>query len=412
MPENEGENAFALDRTQERLEDYLTTVFAGSEVTVDRHEDAWIVTGHSDNPTGIDSLDDALASADDGRIRLLPQAEIEDSSETELALGPDEYVRAPDGDLMEVILEEDAHSSPAGHWRVVDGVTDVPDPGWLTGSPIEVTDRAFQPYYDRTAVCIVFEASVETVSEFEQTITVPIAVDSETGERLPQLTAWFDSITAEPQPDNGRVEVLEEPVSSDAFDSVLSSAQSHAESILSPKLESIRERSLRAANVELEEYAQLQDEKIEELREERERITEKLEEIGRELEEAVDRSERLEAMEGRSELREERDEIESELETLESRRKRGYPEKRREVQERHRVEVDLEAVTVTVVEYEKGDIVLDLVEDGRSCSITVPYGRGVGITEEVTCNRCSRGLDSETSARIGDEGVVCSSCRD
>lgn len=412
MPESEVENVFALDRTQERLEDYLTAVFSTSEVTVDQQGDAWSITRQSDNPTGIDPLDNALTSAGDGKIRLLPETEIEDSGETDIELGPDEYVRAPDGDLVEAILEADAQSSPVGHWRVVDGITDIPDPGWLAGSPIQVTDRSFQPYYDRTAVCIGFEASIETVSEFEQTITIPIAVDLETGERLPQLAAWFNSITAEPQPDDDRVEAVEKSLSSDALDSVLSSAQSHAESILSPKLESIRERSLRAVNVELEEYADLQDEKIEELREERERISEKLDAVGRELEEATNRSERLAAMEDRSELREEREEVESELEVLESQRKQDYPEKRREVRERHAVEVALEAVTVTVIEYEKGDIVLDLTEEDRSCSITVPYGRGVGITEEVVCERCSRSLDAQVAGQIGNEGVVCSSCRD
>ncbi|WP_135823670.1 hypothetical protein [Halorussus ruber] len=411
MPESEVRSDFALDRTQERLEEYLTTVFAASEVTVDQQEGAWRITSQSDTPTGIGPLDSALARADDGRIRLVPAAEIAESGETDVELGPDEYVRAPDGELVEAILEEDADSSPVGRWRVGDGISDIPDPDWLAESPIEVTNRSFRPYYDRTAVCIVFEASVETVSEFEQTIVVPIAVDAETGERLPKLAAWFDSVTAEPQPGDGRVEVVEESVSADALDGVRSAAQSHAESVLSPKLESIRDRSLRAANVELEEYAGLQDDRIEELRAERERVAEKLEAVGRELEDAADRAERLAAMEERSELREEREEIESELEALESKRERDYPEKRREVRERHAVEVALEAVTVTVVEYEKGDLVVGLAEGGRSRSVTLPYGRGVGVTDAVTCNRCGCSLDAQTSARIGEAGVVCRSCR-
>lgn len=406
---------FALDRTQDRLDAYLTALFSAVGVTVERDHRRWSVSARGDPQTGIDPLDEGLASADDGTIRLVTRDELEGDGEGDEsdALGPDEYVRAPDGDLMAAILAADVESTPVGHWRVADDVSNLPDPDWLANSPARATDRTFRPYYDRTAVCVGFRASIESVSEFERTVALPVAVDSETGEELPRLAEWFASVTETPRRDGERVEAVEESdLSADRLDGAVSDARRHAESLLSPAVESVRNRSVRAANVELEEYADLQAERIEELREERDRLSERLADVGERLESADGRAERLDALDERSDLREQREAVVSELDALESARQADFPEKRREVRERHSVAVEITATTATAVEYEKGDLALALEEGGRTCRLTLPYGRGVGATEAVECEQCSRALDGTHPARVGRDGVVCDSCRE
>lgn len=423
MSTADSEREFALERTVERVDAYLTAVLAAADVEVERDGSDWLVTWGTGKSTGIEPLDETLRDAAENTIRLVGRSEIraddgdvdaglDDAEEAAVELGADEYERTPGGRLVEAILDADAGAAPVGHWRVADGVSDVPAPDWLAGSPVEVTERSFQPYYDRTAVCVGFRASIETVDEFERNVAVPVAVDLESGEPHPQLADWFESITDRPQVAEDRIDVLDgESAPFDRLDGVPSAARTHAESAIAPTVESVRERSTRAANVEFEEYVELQAEKIESLRDERERLSAKLETIAERLEDADTRSERLDVVSDRSELREERDEVVSELERLESKRNEGFPEKRREIQDRHSVQVELTATTVTVVEYEKGDLTLELAEEGRTCSLTVPYGRGVGITGDVTCERCDYTVASADSVHVGDGGVVCESCR-
>ncbi|WP_135853934.1 cell division protein ZapB [Halorussus salinus] len=445
---------FALDRTDERVDAYLGALLGDSDVAVERRDDEWEVTAESADPTGIGPLDEALAAAPEGTIRLVDRDEgrvgrgaaggdREDRDPDRDDLGPGEYERTGDGALVTAILDADAASAPVGHWRVADGVSDVPDPDWLAESPASVVDRSFRSYYTRRAVCLCFEASIETVSEFERDLLVPVAMDAETEARLPGLEAWFESVTAGPALDPERVVVgggtasdesagdgtaSDESVGGGAAGGgvadddrwpdaeevadLLSAGREYAEEAVSSAVESVRRRATRAANVEFEEYADLKGERIEQLRDERQQLSERLDAIATELDEAADRSERLAALDERSAVRDEREAVAAELDALETARAEGFPVRRREIRARHSVAVELTATAATAVAYEKGDLVVSVRDEGRAGSYTVPYGRGVGVDGDAACDQCGSLLGAENPIRVTDAGPACRSCRE
>jgi hypothetical protein len=102
--------------------------------------------------------------------------------------------------------------------------------------------------------------------------------------------------------------------------------------------------------------------------------------------------------------------METELEELRHRREQGFPEKQREIRERHALEVVVSPLTVTQIEYERGEIEIELEEGTVTHSLTLGYGDGVGITEELECDFCTQLLGEHNPLQSITEGLECSHC--
>ena len=177
-----------------------------------------------------------------------------------------------------------------------------------------------------------------------------------------------------------------------------------------PKIDEIHQEASRAAEAEIEEYRQMQQQRIEELEEKKTRLSNRIEDLSESIQQSGDEGNRIEALQNRKELKSEYEDLDSDLEELRHRREQGYPEKQQEIRERHALEVVVSPLTITQVEYERGEIDLELEEGTVSRSLTLGYGDGVGITEELNCEFCNQTLGEHNSLRTIQEGLQCSQC--
>ena len=74
------------------------------------------------------------------------------------------------------------------------------------------------------------------------------------------------------------------------------------------------------------------------------------------------------------------------------------------------MEVTVSPLTMTQIEYEQDEIDLELEKGTVMRSVTLGYGAGVGITEELDCEFCEQTLGEHNSLRAIHEGLQCSQC--
>jgi len=90
----------------------------------------------------------------------------------------------------------------------------------------------------------------------------------------------------------------------------------------------------------------------------------------------------------------------------------GFPEKRREIRERHALTVRLRPVTATAVSYERGELELTLRARETTVSKTYGYAVGAGVMEEVNCERCGQQLTAENLLNLDGRRTVGTTCCD
>jgi hypothetical protein len=378
----------AISVTQSAVELFTEQYLLSLGCDIERHEDEWDAT----IPGGVET---ALAPGEH-TLRLG-----NDSAE-----GEDVELLHPESGLFQRLLSEAGERCPTGKMTVEAADTDVEIPAFLQNSDVRVKDARFTPYYDRTAVVFLFKVSIETVSEYQQELLRAIAVDTRSGELLPRLEDVFlqstslegDSSTSDqsdlnpadvrPHLDTGRNQLIDRTQS---------------------LIDEIHEEASRAADAEVEEFRQMQQQRIEELEEKHSTLSSKIDELS----EAIDSSgqeARVRALKERKEVKAEYDEIDAELTDLRERRDQGFPERQQEIRERHALDVRTTPLTVTQVEYERGEVELDLAEGDTVRTVTAGYGSGVGLTEEVRCSSCDRALSDEDPLRTIRGGLRCRDC--
>ena len=139
------------------------------------------------------------------------------------------------------------------------------------------------------------------------------------------------------------------------------------------------------------------------------RLRSKIEDLNESIENK-NQTERVETLKERRECRSTLEEVESGLMELRRKREQGYPDQQREIRDRHGVEVVVSPVTITEVKYECGEAEFKITENNSTTSLTIGYGSGVGVTEEIDCDTCSRLLSGENPLRAITEGVRCAAC--
>jgi hypothetical protein len=310
--------------------------------------------------------------------------------------GEDAVAVGPETEFFKRLVEEAKEEQRFGKLDISE-VAEVELPDWLTKSDIVVRSHEFVPYYDRTAVVVLFSLSVETVGEYETELLHAVAVDTRSNEVLDGMeNVLLEAVDEDPSAADVEVDEME-------VEGAVEAARDEVEEGV--EVEEIREKASKAAAVEMEEYRGLQEERLSEKREEAQEVREKVQEATWTAENAGERGERLGALRKREKLNDRLEEIEAEIEGIEAERKDGYPEKRAEVYDRHSVDVRIEPVSVTVVSYEKGDLVVET----RSDELTFDYATGVGVTEDVICEKCGKELSAEYPLGSGVR-IRCDGC--
>jgi hypothetical protein len=286
-------------------------------------------------------------------------------------------------------------------------------PDWILESDAHIASMNFFPYYDRTALFVLVEIGVETVSEYQRDLLEAVTIDTSSLEVLPELTTtvlemMFDPLQDPPEltPEDDSV-----AVSAESLDDPLRTAQEAALDGVEDVLQQTREEATRAAEVEFKEYRELQDQELDDVQDEISSLTDRIQALANEIDDVTEQQERVELLQKRNELQSERDSIESEREELLERKQGGYQEKRTKIFRRHSLEVNTTPVTATIVTYERGELEIQFQQDTHTESVRVPYAVGEGITGTVSCENCGEQLSTANQIRLTTEGFGCDACR-
>jgi uncharacterized protein YukE len=314
----------------------------------------------------------------------------------------------PESETFQKLLQEAADRAPVGRFELMDAETEIRLPDWLVESEVSVVSTQFVPYYDRTAVVGLFRIGIETVSEYQTTILRTAAVDANSMEQLPTLS---EKLLARTTPDSVPIEATTTALDTTTIREAIDTLSDHLIDQVDPTITEIQEGATRAASSELDEYQELQDQRIQELEDKITSISDKVEKLSKRIDDVEDQAERLETLQERKELNSERDELQKELAQLTDARAAGFPTKRTEISNRHSLEVVIEPLTLTEFQYEQGELEVTIVDSSTETSVRVGYGNGVGVTEPLTCDRCESTLSGENPLRIDDGMICCTSCK-
>jgi len=294
----------------------------------------------------------------------------------------------PESPFFQDVLEDAADSAPLGGGSIDASRTEIIIPDWLQEADISVTDAEFVPYYDRQALAVLFRVSIETVSEYQREFLRGIAIDTRSGEILPNLDQTFLGLT---KPGRDTISAHEMTTETERIGELVDASRRPLVEDIQPTIDETHQEASRAADAELEEYRQLQQQREEELAEKLVRLRSQIEELNATINDS-EQEDRVEALKERRDRKSEQEDIESELAELRQQRERGYPEQQREIRNRHALEVVVTPATVTEIEYERGDAEFELANGEARQTITVGYGSGVGVTEEISCDKCGQPL--------------------
>jgi hypothetical protein len=112
----------------------------------------------------------------------------------------------------------------------------------------------------------------------------------------------------------------------------------------------------------------------------------------------------------RKELKSTHEELDEMLNELRERRADGFPERQREIRNRHSLDVQVTPLTLTEVEYERGEVDFELTEGDVHQSVTLGYGSGVGVTDAVRCSSCGQKLTKHNPLQTISDGLECRNC--
>lgn len=378
----------AVPVTASAVERFTEQYLRSLGCTIEQREDRWEVTVPEGADTAISTGNLTLVCGDDHD---------EENSVKFLH---------PESTFFQQLLSEAGECCPSGKVVIDTKTTEVELPGWLKASDVEVNAAQFTPYYDRTAVVFLFDVSIETVSEYQSEFLRAIAVDVRSAEPLPQLEETFLRSTAL---DGTTITSSHAELTKDDVGPLLETARNHLVNRIQPQIDEIHQEASRAADVEVEEYRQLQQQRIEELEEKYSTLSSKLNALSQDIN-SGEQEERVEALKERKILKSEYDTVDAELSELRDRRDRGFPQRQQEIRERHALDVRVTPLTVTQVEYERGEIDFELSEGKVVRTVTVGYGSGIGLTEQVSCSSCNRGFTEQHSLQTIKGGLHCEEC--
>lgn len=320
----------------------------------------------------------------------------------------DVFAVAPESPFVERLLDEAANQAPVGSLSLTGDDLEIQLPSWITNGPVEVVERTFTPYYDRRALCVLFHVGIETVSEYQREELYAIAVDLNDHENRPRLAETYLELVDDENQELDQGRTIDKQTLLDALDV----ANTILEDDISSVVAGTRERATRAAEVELDEYRQFVRQRRDELGDEIDRLTDRVEQTTETIDSASEQEERIDALRRRKKIQGELDDLRTELNDLTSQMEADFPEKRREIRERHALTVRIRPVAVTSVAYERGDLELAFQLTETTGTRSYGYAVGTGLMGDVLCERCGRQLTADNPLTLDGSYVIGSACCD
>ncbi|MHC3382033.1 hypothetical protein [Haloarcula sp. H-GB5] len=377
----------AVPVTQSAVETFTEQYLRTLGCDIDKHDNRWAVT----TPNEVDSelLTDSLT--------LVCGSDVGDGTAEELH---------PESQFFQTLLTEASERTPTGKISLETDDAAVQIPKWLQGSDIEVRSADFTPYYDRTALVVLFRVSIETVSEYQTELLQAVALDTRSEGFLPTLEETFLQI-ASPDNEAGTSESMDMQAAD--IRPLLDTAREQVVGRIQETIDEVHQEASRAADAEVEEFRQMQQQRIQELEEQLSNLSARIDDLSQQIN-SSDAGERVEALKERKELKTEYEDVETELDDLRQCRDQGFPERQREIRARHALDVQVKPLTITEVEYESGELEVVLATDEHTRDFTAGYGTGVGITEVVNCSKCEKKLTETNPVRDIARGLTCLDC--
>lgn len=201
--------------TQSVVESFTEQYLQSVGCTIDKHGPKWDVTLEDDSSTDVLDAGVTLVCDTGGDI-----------SEDEVALHPE-------SSFFQRLLDEASQRAPVGALSIDAEATDTVIPDWLQNSEVTVEETEFVPYYDRTAAVILFQISIETVSEYQQQFLRSVALDTRSEEVLPKLDERFLELT---EPGTGSVKTETADVGEDRLRTLIDAAREPVVADIQPAL--------------------------------------------------------------------------------------------------------------------------------------------------------------------------------
>jgi len=326
----------------------------------------------------------------------------------------DGFVLTPESEFTQRLLADAAGIKPPGAVILTDDLLDENYllPEWLTASPSDVTRLSFSPYYDRIAVCLFVEIGVETVSAYQTAFLEAVSIDTSSKQSLPHLTetivdSLFDPVRCRSDSPRSADELA---TTTDELEATLATGQEAALAGVREEIEGIRRMASRAASAEFEEYRQLREQQLDDLRGELRSVENALTEVATRAADTDSQVQRVDALQRRKRLRSDKQRLNEQRREWLREKEGGYRRKRQEVDDRHAIAVTTKPIAATLVVYERGELALELRREGSSGSTRVPYALGAGVVGDVRCDRCSQPLSEDNPIRLLPSGIGCRSC--
>jgi len=379
----------ALSVTQSVVERFTDQYLCSLGCDIEKEGDRWDVVFPSD-------VDSDLLSGE----RTLCCGDSATSNES------DQEPLHPDSQFFQELLTEASKQAPTGKISINAEHTVIKIPPWIQNGDVELVNSCFTPYYDRTALVILFQVSIETVSKYQSELLRAIAIDTHSEEILPQLEETFLRIATASE---DAAESTQSELTKSDVQPLLDLARQDLVDQTQDTVDEIHQEASRAADAEVEEYRRMQQQRLEELEEKHSNLSSKIDDLSENIN-TGEQDERVQALKKRKQLKSEYEEVDAELSDLRQCREQGFREKQQEIRQRHAVNVRLRPLTVTQLEYERGDIEFEFSEGEITQGMTVGYGSGIGITEEVKCPSCNQGLTQNNPLKSIKNGIRCTNC--
>lgn len=315
-------------------------------------------------------------------------------------------VLTPGSRLFNTVIEKASELSQVSTVEFSSDTVDVLVPKWIPQDAKDEFSFDFTPYYDRSAVVFTVLLSIETVSEFETEELHTVAVDLQGESILDGLEEMhLREVIHDGSDDLSPSEASK--VDEEVFESALDIALEELHDRVEGEIDERQRQAGNAANLEFDEYRELQRQRLHDVEEKLDAKESRKQELTETIEDTDERSERLEALRKQEELEEEIIDIREELNEIRGQFDSGFPDKHKEILDRHALSVKFQPRAATLIRYEKGD--LAVTSDRTSDTLMVAYASGAGVTEEVDCPECGREL-SEENLLTPDLG--CTGCSD